>query len=141
VQHLNYVDDILSKWKLFKHALPTNGAIILDETMKYVVLVQGFWVKASWGFPKGKVEEEETEVNCAIREVLEETGFDITTLIKGDEYLQIQINEQVIRLYIITNVSRNTKFEPRTRREIKVLAFFLNKTRHVPSDLRLFVSQ
>ena len=53
MQHSNQVDDILSKWKVFKHAVPTNGAIILDETMRYVLLVQGFWAKASWGFPKG----------------------------------------------------------------------------------------
>ena len=120
MEHSNQVDAILSKWKLYKHAVPTNGAIILDESMRYVLLVQGFWAKASWGFPKGKVVEEESEMKCAIREVLEETGFDITSLIKEDQYLQVSINEQIIRLYIITNVSRNTKFEPRTRREIKV---------------------
>ena len=120
IQHSNHVDDILSKWKEFKHAVPTNGAIILDETMKYVLLVQGFWAKASWGFPKGKVIEEETEAKCAIREVLEETGYDISGNLKAEQYLQIQINDQVIRLYIITNVPKNTKFEPQTRREIKV---------------------
>ena len=38
MQHSNQVDDILSKWKVFKHAVPTNGAIILDETMRYVLL-------------------------------------------------------------------------------------------------------
>lgn len=124
IEHSHQVDAILSKWKIFKHAVPTNGAIILDESMRYVLLVQGFWAKASWGFPKGKVVEEESEMKCAIREVLEETGFDITNLIKSDQYLQISINEQTIRLYIITNVPRSTKFEPRTRREIKVCLFF-----------------
>lgn len=82
--------------------------------------MQGFWAKASWGFPKGKIIEEESEMKCAIREVLEETGYDITNQLKPDQYLQIQINEQTIRLYIITNVPRNTNFEPKTRREIKV---------------------
>ena len=124
MQHSNRVDDILSKWKEFKHAVPTNGAIILDETLRYVLLVQGFWAKASWGFPKGKVVEEESEAQCAIREVLEETGYDISPIVKHDQYLEISINDQTIRLYIVTNVPKSTKFEPRTRREIKEVRWF-----------------
>lgn len=124
MQHTNQVDDILSKWKVFKHAVPTNGAIILDESMRNVLLVQGFWAKASWGFPKGKVVEEESEAHCAQREVLEETGYDISDKIKDDQYLEIQINDQTIRLYIITGVSKTENFEPRTRREIKDVKWF-----------------
>ena len=33
------------------------------------LLVQGFWSKANWGFPKGKVNEDEVSHDCAIREV------------------------------------------------------------------------
>lgn len=124
VQHASQLDDILSKWRSFKHAVPTNGAIILDESMKHVLLVQGFWAKASWGFPKGKVFEEETEAKCAIREVLEETGYDISKKLVENEYLQININDQTIRLYIITDVSKAIKFEPKTRREIKEVRWF-----------------
>lgn len=104
--------------------MPTNGAIILDESMKNVLLVQGFWAKASWGFPKGKVVEEESEAHCAQREVLEETGYDISDKLKEDQYLEIQINDQTIRLYIITGVSKTENFEPRTRREIKDVKWF-----------------
>ena len=124
VQHSSQLDEILSKWRTFKHAVPTNGAIILDESMRNVLLVQGFWAKASWGFPKGKVFEEETEAKCAIREVLEETGYDISKKLVDDEYLQININDQTIRLYIITDVSKSIKFEPKTRREIKEVRWF-----------------
>ena len=104
--------------------MPTNGAIIMDETLRHVLLVQGFWSKASWGFPKGKVFEEETEAKCAQREVLEETGYDITDRMNADEYFQININEQTIRLYLVTGVSRATKFEPKTRREIREARWF-----------------
>jgi len=31
--------------------------------------VQGYLVKASWGFPKGKVNQDEAPVDCAVREV------------------------------------------------------------------------
>ncbi len=114
----------MSKWRVFKHAVPTNGAIILDESMRYVLLVQGFWAKASWGFPKGKVVEEESEAKCAIREVLEETGYDISPKLVDDHYLEITINDQVIRLYIIVDVPKTTEFEPKTRREIKEVRWF-----------------
>lgn len=124
MEHTDQVEVILSKWREFKHAVPTNGAIILDETMQYVLLVQGFWSKISWGFPKGKVFEDESEANCAIREVLEETGYDITSKLNQDEYLQININDQTIRLYIITDVPKTTKFEPKTRREIREVRWF-----------------
>lgn len=124
MQHSNQVDEILSNWKVFKHAVPTNGAIIMDESMRYVLLVQGFWAKASWGFPKGKVFEEETEAKCAAREVLEETGYDISQQMVEDEHLQININDQTIRLYLVPNVPKSTHFEPRTRREIKEVRWF-----------------
>ena len=124
MQHSNQVDNILTKWKEFKHALPTNGAIMLDESMKHVLLVQGFWAKASWGFPKGKVIEDETEAQCAIREVLEETGYDISDKLSEQDHLQVKINDQIITLYIITNVPKTTKFEPKTRREIKEVRWF-----------------
>jgi len=124
MQHSHNVDDILSNWRLFKHAVPTNGAIILDPSRKNVLLVQGFWAKASWGFPKGKVNEHESEASCARREVLEETGFDIEPSMRPDDYLEIQMQEQVIRLYIIDGVSMKTKFEPKTRKEIKEVRWF-----------------
>lgn len=125
MQHSHNVDDILSNWRLFKHAVPTNGAIILDAAHKNVLLVQGFWAKASWGFPKGKVNENESEAACARREVLEETGFDIEQAgMREDQYLQIQMQEQTIRLYIVDGVSMKTKFEPRTRKEIKEVRWF-----------------
>lgn len=49
--------------------MPTYGAIILNEDLSHVLLVQSFLTKASWGFPKGKVNEEEEPWLCACREV------------------------------------------------------------------------
>ena len=52
--------------------------------------------------------------------VLEETGFDIANLIDKDEYIEYKMNEQLSRLYLVPGVSMDTKFQPRTRKEIKV---------------------
>lgn len=123
--HAQEVDKILGNWKSYKMSVPTYGAIMLDPDMKYTLLVQGFWAKASWGFPKGKVNEGEESCQCAIREVHEETGFDVSSMIKKEEdFLENKMNEQVTRLYIIQNVPLDTKFQPKTRKEIKSLQWF-----------------
>ena len=50
----------------------------------------------------------------------EETGFDVSELIDREEYIEYKMGEQLSRLYIIPGVSKETKFAPRTRKEIKV---------------------
>ena len=37
--------------------------------MDKVLMVKGWNAKASWGFPKGKINKDEKESECAIREV------------------------------------------------------------------------
>ena len=62
------VEKILDEWKEYKMGVPTYGAIILDETLENVLLVQGYLAKSGWGFPKGKVNKEEAPHDCAARE-------------------------------------------------------------------------
>ncbi|KAJ8974878.1 hypothetical protein NQ317_011724 [Molorchus minor] len=118
------LNDILKEWKEYKQSVPTYGAIIISENMSHVLLVQSYWAKSSWGFPKGKVNEEEDPAHCAIREVLEETGFDISSHIDADDYLESIINDQLVRLYIIRNIPITTRFCPKTRCEIKACSWF-----------------
>ena len=118
------LNQILAEWKEYKQTVPTYGAILLSEGMTHVLLVQSYFAKSSWGFPKGKVNEEEDPAHCAIREVLEETGFDITNYISPDEWLESTINDQLVRLYIIKNIPLITKFRPKTRYEIKACEWF-----------------
>lgn len=37
------------------------------------------WMETEWGFPKGRRNYNEKDLPCALRECLEETGYDITT--------------------------------------------------------------
>uniref|UniRef100_A0A8D2AUR0 m7GpppN-mRNA hydrolase n=1 Tax=Sciurus vulgaris TaxID=55149 RepID=A0A8D2AUR0_SCIVU len=117
------VEKILDEWKEYKMGVPTYGAIILDETLENVLLVQGYLAKSAWGFPKGKVNKEAPH-DCAAREVFEETGFDIKDYICKDDYIELRINDQLARLYIIPGIPKDTKFNPKTKREIRNIEWF-----------------
>ncbi|XP_066587223.1 m7GpppN-mRNA hydrolase isoform X2 [Prorops nasuta] len=122
--HLPNLATVLDNWKEYKQNVPTYGAIVLNEDLTEVLLVQSYWAKNSWSFPKGKVNEDEDPSHCAVREVLEETGFDISNLINKDDYIESTINDQLVRLYIISGVKNDTKFQPLTRKEIKNVDWF-----------------
>lgn len=123
-QNLSNIDSIMESWKQYKLSVPTYGAILLSEDLKHVLLVQSFWAKSSWGFPKGKINENEDPAHCAIREVYEETGYDISKLIVPTEFIEQTFNDQYIRLYLVKNVPITTHFAPRTRKEIKCIEWF-----------------
>ncbi|CAG5867079.1 unnamed protein product [Menidia menidia] len=122
--HGEDVQKVLEQWKEYKMGVPTYGAIILDESLENVLLVQGYLAKSGWGFPKGKVNEDEAPYDCAVREVLEETGFDIKNRICKEMFIEQKITDQLVRLYIIGGVSKDTKFNPKTRKEIRNIEWF-----------------
>ena len=72
-------------------------------------------------------------MDAAVREVFEETGYDIRILIQENNFLEAFIHDSVARLYIIPGIPEDTHFEARTRNEIKVcefcclLLFFIKK--------------
>ena len=49
------------------------GAVVFDGN-KILIIQQ---VKGHWGFPKGHVEDGETEIQTAVREIKEETNLDV----------------------------------------------------------------
>ncbi|KAI9796080.1 MAG: mRNA-decapping enzyme subunit 2 [Piccolia ochrophora] len=117
--HLTAFDEFLA----YKTRVPVRGAILLNEEMDELVLVKG-WKKASnWSFPRGKINKDEKDFDCAVREVYEETGYDIKEAGLGaDEentkFIEITMREQNMRLYVFRGVEKDTYFEPRTRKEI-----------------------
>ncbi|CAF1603366.1 unnamed protein product [Rotaria sp. Silwood1] len=122
--YVHNLDIILSRWRGYKLSVPTYGAVLLDPTYEHVLLVRGFYNRESWGFPKGKVQENESPLKCAIREVMEEVGFDMKDRAFDDQYLERDLNGQLIRLYIIKHVPLDTKFAAKTKNEIKEMRWF-----------------
>ncbi|RCN47896.1 Dcp2, box A domain protein, partial [Ancylostoma caninum] len=142
-----HVDQVIDEWRWYKSTVPTYGAILLDESLNHVLLVQGFYAsKNSWGFPKGKVQRPKAYIDCvilidlfilkvnegeeprccAIREVFEETGFNFGDHRPhgGEKKLQKFINETMVRLYIVPDVPTDFPFAPQTRNEIRKIQWF-----------------
>ncbi len=93
------------------------GGILLNPGMTHCVLVQSYKGK-SWSFPRGKINRGENEVQCAVREVLEEVGFDVSGLIREKDFIRLQVDTRTIVLFIIRNVPDDAFFETHTRKEI-----------------------
>ena len=102
---------------------------MLNEAMDEVVLVKGWKKNANWSFPRGKINKDERDIDCAIREVYEETGYDIKAsgLAAEDENtksIEVTMREQHMRLYVFRGVPEDTHFEPRTRKEISKIQWY-----------------
>ncbi|GFP82842.1 mRNA-decapping enzyme subunit 2 [Phtheirospermum japonicum] len=91
--YVAHIDDIFKDFTSYKVRVPVTGAIILDETYERCLLVKG-WKGTSWSFPRGKKSKDEEDHKCAIREVLEETGFDVSSLLNKDDHIEMIFGQQ-----------------------------------------------
>jgi mRNA-decapping enzyme subunit 2 len=113
------LDEHTKKFFEYKTSVPVCGAIILNSNRSKVLLVKGCNAKSSWSFPRGKINHNESELDCAIREVMEETGFDISKHgANNKDFIEYRSGEQKVKLFIVAGVSEDTKFAPQTRNEI-----------------------
>ncbi|KAL8916673.1 MAG: hypothetical protein Q9208_008373 [Pyrenodesmia sp. 3 TL-2023] len=113
----------------YKTRVPVRGAIMLNDEMDEVVLVKGWKKNANWSFPRGKINKDESDLDCAVREVYEETGYGIQAagLVGPPEavkYIDVAIQHQHIRLYVFRGVPPDTVFEARTRKEISKIEWW-----------------
>lgn len=121
--YIAHIDDIYKDFTSYKVRVPVTGAIILDESYERCLLVKGWKAGASWSFPRGKKAKDEEDHMCAIREVLEETGFDISKLLNVDHNIEVTVGQQRVRLYIIGGVKEDTVFAPQTKKEISEITW------------------
>ncbi|KAI8287956.1 mRNA decapping complex subunit 2 [Colletotrichum sp. SAR11_240] len=113
----------------YKTRVPVRGAILLNEAMDSTILVKGWKKGANWSFPRGKINKDEDDLECAIREVYEETGYDLHAagLVPENrdvKYIEVTMREQQLRLYVFRNVPMDTHFQPRTRKEISKIQWY-----------------
>ena len=113
----------------YKTSVPVRGAILLNQNMEEVVLVKGWKKGASWSFPRGKIDMEEADLDCALREVHEETGYNIkeSDLAYDKENvksIEVRIRGQELKMFVFRGVPKDTHFEPRTRKEISKIDWY-----------------
>ncbi|KAF2873699.1 hypothetical protein BDV95DRAFT_605179 [Massariosphaeria phaeospora] len=125
LHHTQAYEDFLA----YKTRVPVRGAIMLNDDMTHAVLVKGWKKGAKWSFPRGKINKEEADLDCAVREVYEETGYDLheAQLVGRDEDMKkipMNMREQSMLLYVFRGVPMDTYFAPRTRKEISKIDWY-----------------
>lgn len=123
-QHIQKFEETFSEFSRYRRMVPTYGAILLNKDIDKVVLVSSYKY-GHRGFPKGKINEGETEIECAIREVYEEVGIDITNSINDKEYLFIEgVDEKYLKLFVIASLDESIQMKPTVSYEIGEVKFY-----------------
>jgi mRNA-decapping enzyme subunit 2 len=124
--HLSRVSQILKSFSEYKQKVPVCGAIVFNADMSKVLMVKGWGKQASWSFPRGKINQSESKLSCAVREVREETGFDMTPFVVPDDFIEVRVHDSVqeVCLFTVPCVPETTPFLPQTRQEISDIKWF-----------------
>ncbi len=102
------------------------GAVIFNETLgeRYYLLL--LYDAGHWDFPKGGIEEGESEIDAVIREVREETGITDLKLIEGFQQTisyQFRSSEGEINKTVVFYLGRTSTFKVTLSHEHKAYAW------------------
>ncbi|EDO18593.1 hypothetical protein Kpol_1048p23 [Vanderwaltozyma polyspora DSM 70294] len=111
-------DQALQKFSLYKKSIPVRGAAIFNERFNKILLVKGT-ESDTWSFPRGKISKDEDDVQCCIREVKEEIGFDLTDYIDENQFIERNISGKNYKIFLVSKVPESTQFKPQVRNEIE----------------------
>lgn len=99
------------------------GCIIIKEDKVLLICQKNNKV---WGFPKGHIEENETEIQTALREVKEEVGLDVKIDIEKRYVLNYIINDEIDKttvLYIAVPKNEKIHMQESEIEDIKWCSF------------------
>lgn len=137
------LEEIYNAFNSYKRSVPVRGAILLDPGLTQCLLVRGWRPGDAWGFPRGKLSKGETDMECAVREVMEETGLDIKSLVKVQDAVRVRVGAQDICMFIVPGISTDTTFAPTVKYEIG--AYGWHALRDLPAsfeeDRQAFMSE
>ena len=112
------------EWKEYMRRIPRLGAIILNAQMDAALMIQPYGSKnRGWQFPRGKINAEEGHCEAAAREVLEETGVDVSHLIREDRFIEKRIDGTIHKLFIAYPLSESIATGTRTKKEIDAVGW------------------
>lgn len=116
---LNPLNDYL-KFKNYKQAIKVFGSILFSPDLTHVLVVEQTNNGGNYTFPKGKKSKNETGIECAVRETIEEVGYDASGKI-------VDISTTIfdkITFYCVFNVPMDYPFKTNTRNEISKIFWF-----------------
>ncbi len=116
-------DALQKKFRTWKAKIPVVGCILLTHSRKNVILVRN-WKGDGRTFPRGKINEGESNKDAAIREVQEETGFNPEPFMKNCPNIELEINGQKTTMFIVPDVPGDFPFSPQVRKEISEVWWF-----------------
>jgi mRNA-decapping enzyme subunit 2 len=119
------IDALHAQFKDYMGAIPVFGAILLNARMTRVLMMRP-WRGRHWVFPKGKVNEGETDIACAAREAFEEVGFDCAHLLRPDAVLSLRTGAKPVRFFIGVGAPDDGSFAyaPQSRCEVSEIGWF-----------------
>ncbi len=106
------------------------GGLVYNEKDELLMIFR----RGKWDLPKGKLDDGETIEDCAIREVMEETG--LTTVIRGyligityHQYFDQWLKEDVIKEshWYRMEAPGNQKLIPQTEEDIEIIKWVSEK--------------
>ena len=114
------IEEGLKKFSGYKSLVPVRGVALFDKTLTKVLLVQGIESR-SWSFPRGKIEQDETDVQAAVREAMEEVGLDVKPYINEKDFIERTVKGKNYKIYLCKNIPDDVAYRPTVRNEIDAI--------------------
>eukprot|EP00347_Sterkiella_histriomuscorum_P013761 403363471 len=97
------------EYKQYLQMIPSFGALMFSKKFEKLLFIvyQNERDKNvnKLDFPKGKADEGESDVECAIREINEEIQFNIRPYIEEDQFIKIEtIKNKFVTLYLVKDI-------------------------------------
>ena len=125
-EHISDFDLCNARFRDYKGQIPSCGCYLLNHDMTKVLLAQPPY-QSDWEFPKGKIDQNETFMECAKREIFEEIGYDIDIASSGvsDENSHVfNHSAKEIAVFFVRDVDEQFPFVTHTIGEVANIAWF-----------------
>ena len=109
--------DAIAKFGKYKSTIPVRGIALFNKDLTKILLVKGT-DSNSWSFPRGKISKGESDMECALRETAEETGFNAKEYVSESALIERTIKGKSYKIYLAKNIPEDPDYQPHARYEI-----------------------
>ncbi|KAA6386444.1 MAG: hypothetical protein EZS28_018029 [Streblomastix strix] len=116
--------DLHGQYLKMKQQFPTVGVIIVNDKLDRYLLVQ-LINNVQWLFPKGFKDPKESDIQCAVRQVKEQTGLNVENYLKQElPSFTSDLKPQII-LYVAVGVNDTEVLQPTVRNKISMIKWIV----------------